>query len=146
MQWEPQACSSAFMVPALSDRFGRKSAIVLSVSLSIAAPLTPLLVGDSLPLLVGGMFIGSLALGTVPVSRATIPIESVPSHDSAAATGLVVGIGQIVGGFGGPTIGGILADQWGLAVPLWVVVGVTLVGTLISTRLVETAPCLAACA
>jgi carbon starvation protein CstA len=49
-------------------------------------------------------------------------------------------IGQIVGGFGGPTLGGVLADQWGLAVPLWIVVGATIVGTLISTRLLETAP------
>lgn len=134
---------SAFLVPALSDRFGRKSTIASFVLLSMAAPLTPLFVGDSLPLLMGGMFIGSFALGTVPVFMATVPIESVPSRDAAAATGLVMCIGQIVGGFGGPTIGGVLADQWGLAVPLWVVVGVTLVGALISTRLAETAPRLA---
>jgi MFS family permease len=131
---------SAFMVPALSDRFGRKRMITLFVLLSIAAPLAALFAGSSLPLLMAGVFLGSLVLGTAPLFMAVVPLESVSAHDAAAATGLVMAIGQIVGGFGGPTLGGVLADQWGLAVPLWIVVGATIAGTLISTRLIETAP------
>lgn len=114
--------------------------IMLFVFLALAAPLAPLYAGGSLPLLIALVFMGSMVLGTVPLFMATVPLESVPGRDVAAATGLVMGLGQIVGGFGGPTIGGYLADQWGLAVPLWIVVGAVLIGTLISTRLTETAP------
>lgn len=131
---------SALVVPALSDRFGRKNMITLFVLLSVAAPLAPLYAGGSLPLLMAMVFLGSMVLGTVPVFMATVPLESVPERDAAAATGLVMGLGQTIGGFGGPTIGGYLADQWGLAVPLWIVVGAVIIGTFFSTRLLETAP------
>lgn len=131
---------SALVVPALSDRFGRKSIITLFVLASITAPLAPIYFGTSLLLLISLVFVGCLVLGTVPLFMATVPLESVPARDAAAATGLVMGLGQTIGGFSGPAIGGMLADQWGLSVPLWIAAGVTVVGAMVCTCLRETAP------
>jgi MFS family permease len=131
---------SALVVPALSDRFGRKRIMTVFTLASLVAPLAPIYAGSSLYALIGFVFVGCLVLGTVPLFMATVPLESVPARDAAAATGLVMGLGQIVGGFSGPAIGGILADRWGLSVPLWIAAAVVVLGTLACMRLRETAP------
>lgn len=134
---------SAFLVPALSDRVGRKRVMALFVLASIAAPLAPMYLGGSLTAVAALVFIGSLALGTIPLFMAIVPSESLPTRDAASATGLVMGLGQIIGGFCGPWVGGVLADHWSLAVPLWTAAGAGLLGALTCLHLTETAPRLA---
>lgn len=69
--------------------------IMLFVFLALAAPLAPLYAGGSLPLLIALVFMGSMVLGTVPLFMATVPLESVPGRDVAAATGLVMGSARL---------------------------------------------------
>jgi MFS family permease len=71
---------------------------------------------------------------------ATIPLETVPARDAAAASGLVMGIGQVIGGFCGPALGGMLADRFDLSVPLWIATGAAVLASAFSLRLVESAP------
>jgi predicted MFS family arabinose efflux permease len=97
-------------------------------------------VGNGLGPLIALVFVGCLTLGTVPLFMATIPLESVPSGDAASATALVMGVGQIAGGFLGPALGGVLADRWGLSVPLWMATGAAVLAGLLALRLTETAP------
>jgi len=131
---------SALVVPAASDWLGRKLAIFIVTVLAIVTPLAPMYLDHSLPALIAIVFAGSMVLGSIPVFMATVPVESVPARDAASATGLVMGLGQIVGGLCGPMIGGLLADRWGLKMPLWIAVGATIVAALLSLRLRETAP------
>jgi hypothetical protein len=51
-----------------------------------------------------------------------------------------MGFGQIVGGFFGPAFGGLLADRFGLTVPLWAAVAAGLVAAITCLFLTETAP------
>jgi MFS family permease len=86
------------------------------------------------------VFLGGMAVGTTPLFMGTIPLETVPPRDAAAASGLVLGVGQVVGGFSGPAGAGILADRFSLAVPLWISVVMALAAVLTSLWLQETAP------
>ena len=131
---------SALLVPALSDRIGRKTVMIVFSFGAVVASMAPLYVGNGLGPLIALVFVGCLTLGTVPLFMATIPLESVPSGDAASATALVMGVGQIAGGFLGPALGGILADRWGLSVPLWMATGAAVLAGLLALRLTETAP------
>ena len=131
---------SALLVPALSDRLGRKAVMIVFTFGGVVASLAPLYVGNGLAWLIGLVFVGCLTLGTVPLFMATIPLESVPGGAAASATALVMGVGQILGGFLGPALGGVLADRWGLSVPLWMATGAAILAGLLSLRLTETAP------
>jgi len=131
---------SALLVPALSDRIGRKTVMIVFSFGAVVASMAPLYVGNGLVPLIALVFVGCLTLGTVPLFMATIPLESVPSGDAASATALVMGVGQISGGFLGPALGGVLADRWGLPVPLWMATGAAVLAGLLALRLTETAP------
>jgi len=131
---------SALLVPALSDRIGRKTVMIVFSFGAVVASMAPLYVGNGLGLLIALVFVGCLTLGTVPLFMATIPLESVPNGDAASATALVMGVGQISGGFLGPALGGVLADRWGLSVPLWMATGAAVLAGLLALRLTETAP------
>jgi sugar phosphate permease len=58
----------------------------------------------------------------------------------ATATGVVVGIGEITGGFLSPTVAGRAADVFGLEAPLYIMIGCTIVATVLALFLQETAP------
>jgi len=131
---------SAILVPALSDRLGRKPVMVLFTLCGAVASLAPLYATGGLIALIIFVFVGSLALGTAPLFMATIPLETPPERDAATATGLIMGVGQILGGFLGPALGGLLADRFDLSVPLWIATGVATAAALTSLRLDETAP------
>ncbi|MFX9150235.1 hypothetical protein ABTN49_19610, partial [Acinetobacter baumannii] len=59
---------------------------------------------------------------------------------TATLTGLVMGIGEVVGGVLSPFVAGALADRFGLAAPLWLMAGLTLLAGLCALGLVESAP------
>ena len=54
--------------------------------------------------------------------------------------GLVVGIGELSGGFLGPLIGGKLADLYGLQAPLLIQGAMALIAGVVAFGLVETNP------
>jgi len=54
--------------------------------------------------------------------------------------GLVVGIGELSGGFLGPLIGGKLADLYGLQAPLLIQGGLALAAGVVAFAMVETNP------
>lgn len=136
------ACAAvgAFVVPALSDRFGRKSIMIGFSFLGALCPLAALYYSG--PFLVLGVliFIGWLASGVFPLFMGTIPAESTSPRHVATAMGLVVGTGEILGGFGGPTLAGWIADQTSLAAPILMQAGCAIAAGLLSLLLSETAP------
>ena len=79
-------------------------------------------------------------MGCFPVVLATIPSETVPRQYIAQTLGLVIGIGELVGGFVAPVVAGWSADQFGLQAPFLIAAGAAVSGGLIAFLLAETAP------
>ena len=71
---------------------------------------------------------------------ATIPSETVDPRHMATALGLIMGVGEGVGGVLSPTLAGYAADLYGLQVPLWIMTVLPLVAALLALGLHETAP------
>ncbi|NJO25630.1 MAG: MFS transporter [Bacteroidia bacterium] len=54
--------------------------------------------------------------------------------------GLIMGIGELVGGFAAPAIAGWSADTFGMNAPFFIAAGAVLIATFIAFLLIETAP------
>jgi MFS family permease len=136
------ACAAfgGFVVPALSDRIGRRPVMIVFSLLGVLCPLAAIYYTGSLFVLAALMFIGWLASGVFPLYMGTIPSESTSPRLIATAMGLVVGIGEIIGGFCGPPLAGWAADQTTLQAPIFIEAGCALIGGLLALGLQETAP------
>jgi predicted MFS family arabinose efflux permease len=130
----------SFVVPRLSDRFGRRPVVVGFNLLGVLVPLAALYADGSLYLLGTLIFLGWSASGTFPLFMGTIPSETIPARYVATSLGLVVGIGEIVGGVGGPYIAGTAADRYGLTAPILMQAALAVAGALLALALKETAP------
>lgn len=134
------AAAFAFVVPRLSDRFGRRPVIVLFCLVGALVPLSMLWFQGSAWMLAVLIFLGWSASGAMPLIMATIPAETLPLRYIASATGLVVGLGEVIGGVSAPALAGMAADAWGLQAPMLIMAGCALLGGLVSLGLHETAP------
>jgi MFS family permease len=134
------AVLAGFLIPALSDRFGRKPIIPIAAAVGLVAPIGVMLSDGSLLILSITLFIGFFAAGLTSVVMATIPVESVGVLHITTAVGLVFGIGETLAGLIGPLLGGILADRYGLMATLWLQTGLLIIVAALSTLLSETAP------
>ena len=128
-----------FAVPGLSDRIGRKTAMIVFSFLSVLAPVFMIFIDTAwlMGVLVGLSYAG---LGCFVLFMSTIPAETVSRAQLATALGLVMGTGEIAGGFLGPSIAGYTADIYGLNAPMWISAGGALVAAVTSLFLIETAP------
>jgi len=79
-------------------------------------------------------------LGCFTLFMATIPAETVPRGALATALGLVMGVGELAGGFLAPVIAGRASDAWGLQTAMFMSAGGAVVVALLSLGLRETAP------
>jgi fucose permease len=75
---------------------------------------------------------------------ATVPSETIPAKYVATSLGLVVCVGEIIGGTIGPTLAGRLADLYGLQAPMYMAIVCAAVATVFTLFLKETAPVKAA--
>ena len=127
------------LVPALSDRFGRKPILFLFLSLGILYPLTVWLLPHS-PVQLPLMFVTYFTMGCIAIIGAVIPSEAVPEHLRAKAMGLLMGAGELIGGVLIPTVSGILSDTVNPSAFLWVSSGMAVLALFFVSRLQETAP------
>jgi MFS family permease len=130
----------SFVVPAFSDRFGRRPVIVLFNFIGLLVPLAALHFHGSLFMLGTLIFIGWSASGTFPLFMGTVPSETIPARYVATSLGMVVGLGEVLGGVGAPAIAGRAADHYGLQAPLMIMLVCAIVGTVLALFLRETAP------
>ncbi len=130
----------SFVVPALSDRFGRRPVIVIFNFIGLLVPLAALHFQGSLFVLGTLIFFGWSASGTFPLFMGTVPSETIPARYVATSLGMVVGLGEILGGVGAPAIAGRAADQYGLQAPVMIMAACAIVGTVLALFLRETAP------
>ena len=130
----------SFLVPAISDAIGRRPVMIGFSFLGVILPLGGLYFTGS-PWLLGAIFFVGWGLnGLFPMFMATIPAESVDPRLTATLTGVVMGAGEVLGGVLSPLFAGALADRFGLAAPLWLMLGLTVLAGLCALGLVESAP------
>ena len=129
------------VMPALSDRVGRKPVMIVSV-LGAAAGLWVLMNTGAEParlfasLAVTLFFVFSLICLTVgPISA-----ESVPATLMSTASGIVIGTGEIFGGGIAPVIAGYVAQHHGIQHILDLAAIALAIGLVVALLLKETAP------
>jgi MFS family permease len=129
-----------FAFPALSDRIGRKPVLMVLAAMSAMVPLAlqipalytvPWLLAAILFLFNGGQAIASLTIVLVPA-------ETVPPRFRATAIGLCTLFGEIFGATVAPTLGGAMAEKYGLRMPLLMSAGGMVVLFVVALCLKET--------
>lgn len=129
-----------FVVPMLSDRFGRKPVMLLFSLLSVLTPLVIVHFQAPVLVLAAVAFVSYLGVGCFPLAMATVPSETVPAGTLATALGLIMGVAEVVGGVIAPTVAGLLGDRVTPAAPFYLSAAGALVASLACFWLVETAP------
>jgi predicted MFS family arabinose efflux permease len=133
------AMTGTLVLPALSDRVGRKPVMVLA-SIGALAGLTILgFIGPTVLLLFAclfGVHFFNNALITLTVGP--VSAETVPPQLMATASGIVIAAGELLGGGLAPIIGGRLAERFGIEQILKLPILMMGVGVLISFAVRET--------
>jgi predicted MFS family arabinose efflux permease len=150
--WEPKTMSFVMAVLGLtpglggvliswiSDKVGRRPPMIAGCFLAAVCPFAALWFGGSIAALAGIMFASWLGIGVFPLFMGLVPAETIGHAKAATAMGLVVGIGELSGGFLGPLAGGALADRFGLQAPLLIQGAMALIAGFVAFGLVETNP------
>ncbi len=112
---------------ALSDRYGRRRVIFLSLCLEVVSFALTALAG-SLPLLLIARVIGGIGASNIGSAQAVVSDVTPPEKRAAGmgAIGAAIGMGFVVG----PAIGGLLAPH-GETTPFWVAMGMALANALL---------------
>ncbi|GAA1574597.1 MFS transporter [Actinomadura kijaniata] len=128
-----------FATPAVSDRIGRRASLIGFTALAACCPLAVVHVDD--PVLLGALMILTYTgLGCFTLFMATIPAETVPRAALATALGVIMGVGELAGGFLGPLVAGRASDIWGLDAAMFIAAGGAALVVALSFGLRETAP------
>ncbi|MGX7896576.1 MFS transporter [Tsuneonella sp. HG222] len=131
---------SAFVLAGLSDRYGRKPVFLVSCLIGAILPIGALIWSGSTLVMAMIFFIGWFFNGMFPLFMATVPAESVDPRLTASLAGFVGGVGEVLGGVLSPSLAGWLADIYGLAAPVWLLLALTLAAFVCSLFLLESAP------
>lgn len=125
---------SSVVIPATSDKIGRKKALMIALSLGIFFAFAVYFLRGS-ALLIPAIFISYFTMGGIPLVAAIIPSEAVPEHLKGKAIGLVTGAAEIFGGVLIPGVAGGLSDAVAPSAFLWVSSGMAILGLLCVSQL-----------
>jgi MFS family permease len=131
---------AAVIVPAISDRIGRKPTMIGCGLVGMATPLAALYVAAPGLLMAALMFVGWMGCGSFPLFMGVVPGESIARRYAATAMGLIVCAGEIVGGTAINSLAGVVADHSSLATTVLIEAACALAGGLLCLLLIETAP------
>jgi predicted MFS family arabinose efflux permease len=134
------ATIGSFATAALSDFIGRRPVMIFMPFLGVILPLGAMYFTGSFWGMAAIFFFGWGLNGIFPLFMATVPSESVSPTRVATALGLTMGSAEVLGGVFGPALAGRAADSYGLAAPLWIMFGLTIVAGFLAFLLRETAP------
>jgi predicted MFS family arabinose efflux permease len=134
------ATIGAFVISALSDWLGRRPLLIVMPLIAVILPIGALYYDGGAWGLAAIFFVGWGVNGVFPMFMGVVPSESVPPHHTAAALGICMGTGEILGGALGPALAGTIADRTGPQAPLWVMLFVTIIAAGLAFGLRETAP------
>ena len=135
------ATVGAFLTPAISDKVGRRPVMILIPFLGLLIPFSVMYLTGSTWMFVPFFFFGWALNGIFPLFMATIPSETLPARYVATATGITMGLGEVIGGVFSPTIAGWANDHFHTPNgSIWILVGLSVVAGLLGMGLDETAP------
>jgi MFS transporter, ACS family, hexuronate transporter len=134
------ATVASLVIPAISDRIGRRGVLIALPLIAVLLPLSALYYEGSVWEVAATFVVGWLVTGVFPLFMATVPSESVAPQNIATALGICMGTGELIGGALSPFIAGAAADRIGLAAPLWIMLGLAALGGLVALGIRETAP------
>jgi MFS family permease len=121
------------IVPALSDRFGRRRMVITALAIEVVALLLLPDIGANPTQLFATLFVSSFMIsGVIAINVGPLTSGSVPAHVATSATGIVVGLGEILGGAVAPAITGAIAHRVGISV----IPTVALVATVVALFIV----------
>lgn len=103
-------------LPAISDRIGRRSALMWGCLLAVVCPLTMALWPGLMLTVVIFCLCGNAAGALSGLFSGIIPMESLPDGQKTTAGGLLLGLSEIIGGFLWPMAAGAFADALGSVV------------------------------
>ena len=129
-----------FLVPAISDYVGRKPAMIVFCFMGMVGPIAALYFGGPLWGLAALLFVGWSGTGAFPLFMGVVPGETVPRALAASSMGLVVMVGELVGGVAMPWVAGRVADETSLAAPMTIAAACAFCGGVAALFLTETAP------
>ena len=131
----------SLVLPALSDRIGRKPVMLISVAGAFAAFWAFMNTGPEpirlfLCLMVAlGCLYALLTLTVGPITA-----ESVPATLMNTASGLIIGVGEVFGGGLAPALAGYLAKHFGIQHAITLPLCALVIGAIAIAALKETAP------
>ena len=135
------ATVGAFVTPAISDRVGRRPVMILIPFLGLLIPFAVMYMTGATWLLAPFFFFGWALNGIFPLFMATIPSETLPARYVATATGITMGLGEVIGGVFSPTLAGWADDHFHTPnAALWILAGLAVAAGLLALGLDETAP------
>ena len=134
------ATLATFLIPGASDRIGRRGVMIVLPLVAVVLPLAAIYYTGPVWILGGAFAIGWLVTGVFPLFMATVPAESVDKRHIAAALGVCMGAGELIGGVVSTSVAGYAADLVGLQAPLWIMSGLALVAGFVALGIRETAP------
>lgn len=129
------------VMPALSDRLGRKPVMVMSV-IGAGLGLYWLMHTGAEPYRLFGSLFATLffVFSMICLTVGPISAESVPAKLMTTASGIVVGTGEIFGGGIAPVIAGYVAQHYGIQYILHLAAVALVLGFVVVLFLQETAP------
>jgi predicted MFS family arabinose efflux permease len=127
----------AYLIPAISDRLGRRKVVVAAALLSLLLPYAALYYTGPLAVLAVLMALGWAMSGCGSIYMGTIPAEAVSPEAVSTAIGAVMSAGVLLGGLLGPSVAGWSADVWGLTSTMYIQAACAALAALIAIALQE---------
>ncbi|WP_286785351.1 MULTISPECIES: MFS transporter [Pseudomonas] len=129
------------VMPALSDRVGRKPVVLLSfVATGLSIWLLSRTGADPVQLFALLFATTFFNFSMICMTVGPLTAESVPGALNSTATGLVIGIGEVFGGGVAPALAGFIAQHHGIENTLYLALGGVALGLVVALFLRETAP------
>jgi MFS family permease len=135
------ATIGAFVTPAISDKVGRRPVMIAIPFLGLLIPFSVMYLTGTPWLFLPFFFFGWALNGIFPLFMATIPSETLPARYVATATGISMGLGEVLGGVLSPTIAGWANDTFHTPNgAMWILAGLCVAAGFLGMGLDETAP------
>ncbi|MBN3789124.1 MFS transporter [Burkholderia sp. Ac-20353] len=129
------------IMPALSDRLGRKPVMVISVVGAFIGLWALARTGaDPARLFFGLLGTIFFVFSAITLTVGPISAEAVPAKLMTTASGLVIGVGEVFGGGVAPSVAGYVAKHFGIQYIMQLGMGALTVGLVVVLSLSETAP------
>ncbi|WP_174290879.1 MFS transporter [Sphingomonas bacterium] len=133
-------------LPAASDRFGRRAVAITGfvVSSGFLLLFTRLDAASGVTTLFATLFLASgFSFGLLSLISGPIASEAAPLGMVGGVIGVVAAVAEIFGGGVAPSLGGYIAQHYGIQHVLWLALAGLVAGIVVSLFFIETAPRLA---